>query len=72
MVLLDVPHAEQMVAYLKRHDIYTDSRRNQVVRMAPFLWNTSEDVDRTFRRIDKGLSTGAYQDVEVDTHGPVT
>ncbi len=72
MVLLDVPHAEQMVAYLKRHDIYTDSRRNQVIRMAPFLWNTSEDVDRTFRRIDKGLSTGAYQDVEVDTHGPVT
>jgi kynureninase len=72
MVLLDVPHAEQMVAYLKQHNIYTDSRRNRVVRMAPFVWNTAADIDRTFERIDEGISTGAYRDVHVDTHGPVT
>ncbi len=72
MVLLEIPDAEQLVAYLKRHHVYTDSRRNDVLRLAPFLWNTPADIDRAFALIEKGLSTGAYKEVPVDSHGPVT
>jgi len=72
MVLLEVPDAHKLTAYLKKHDIYTDSRRNEVVRMAPFLWNTTEDVHRTFDRIKEGLSSGAYTETNVASVGPVT
>jgi len=72
MVLLEVPEAHSLTAYLKAHDIYTDSRRNEVVRMAPFLWNTKAEVDRTFDRIERGLDTGAYREVTVSSDGPVT
>ena len=72
MVLLEVPEAHSLTAYLKAHDIYTDSRRNEVVRMAPFLWNTEAEIDRTFDRIERGLDTGAYREVTVSSDGPVT
>jgi len=72
MVLLEVPEAHKLTAYLKAHNIYTDSRRNEVVRMAPFLWNTEAEVHRTFDRIEKGLETGAYRETTVSSAGPVT
>ena len=72
MVLLEVPEAERLTAYLKQHDIYIDSRRDQVVRMAPFVWNTSADVDRTFEHIEMALSADEYRTLQVDAAGPVT
>lgn len=72
LVLLEVPDAERLSAYLKQHHAYTDSRRNQVVRMAPFVWNTTEEIDRVFDRIDTALSTGTYRTVDLDSTGPVT
>jgi kynureninase len=72
MVLLEVPEAEKLTAYLKAHDIYTDSRRNEIVRMAPFLWNTEAEVHRTFDRIEQGLDAGDYREVAVSSAGPVT
>ncbi len=72
MVLLEVPDAERLTAHLKRHDVYTDSRRGQVVRMAPFVWNTREDIDRTFGLIEKALAAGKYRTIQVDATGPVT
>lgn len=72
LVLLEVPEAECLVEYLKRHDVYTDSRRNTVVRMAPFVWNTADDIDRAFNLIEKALSSGSYRTLQVDAAGPVT
>ncbi len=72
MVLLEVPEAEKLTAYLKTRDIYTDSRQNEVVRMAPFLWNTAEEVHRTFDRIEDALSSGSYKDASAQSAGPVT
>ena len=72
MVLLDVPEAERLATYLKRHNVYTDSRRNQVVRMAPFVWNTPAEIDRTFELIETALSSGEYRTIQVDASGPVT
>ena len=72
MVLLEIPEAERMTRYLKTQHVYTDSRRNEVVRMAPFLWNTQEEVDRAFDTIEHALRSGAYQSHTPPDTGPVT
>lgn len=72
IVVLEVPDAHKLSAYLKTHDIYTDSRRNALLRMAPFLWNTADDVHRTFDRIETGLRSGDYESVSLSSPGPVT
>jgi hypothetical protein len=40
--------------------------------MAPFLWNTAEEIHRTFDRIEDALSSGAYREAPVESGGPVT
>jgi len=72
MVLLEVPDAERLTSYLKQHHVYTDSRRDEVVRLAPFVWNTADGIDRAFELIEKALSTGSYRTIQVDASGPVT
>lgn len=72
MVLLEVPEAERLTAYLKQRAVYTDSRRDEVVRMAPFVWNTLGEIDRTFDAIETAMSTGKYRSVSVEAAGPVT
>jgi len=72
LLLLEVPEAEQLSAYLKQHDVYTDSRRDEVVRLAPFVWNTTAEIDRAFELIEKALSSGAYRNLQVGATGPVT
>lgn len=72
MILLEVPDAQKLTAFLKQNAIYTDSRRDEVLRMAPFLWNTPDDVHRTFDRIEEALASGVYRDVTVQSSGPVT
>jgi kynureninase len=72
MVLLEIPEAERMTRYLKTQHVYTDSRRNDVVRMAPFLWNTQEEVDRAFDAIEDALHSGTYRSHAPPNDGPVT
>ncbi|PQJ33979.1 hypothetical protein BSZ35_04550 [Salinibacter sp. 10B] len=72
MILLEVPDAHKLTAHLKAQHIYTDSRQNEVVRMAPFLWNTEADVHTTFDHIEGALASGAYRHTSVSTSGPVT
>lgn len=72
MVLLEIPDAQKMTAHLKQHDIYTDSRKNEVVRMAPFLWNTRAEVTRAFDAIEDALHSDAYRSLSPSAGGPVT
>lgn len=72
MLLLEVPDAHRLSHYLKEHHIYTDSRQNEVVRMAPFLWNTPSEIDRTFDQIEDALRTDDYRSVPPASSGPVT
>jgi kynureninase len=72
MVILEVPEAEALCAHLKAQDIYTDSRKDQYLRMAPFVWNTPAEVDQTFDAIEDALDTGAYRDTALEASGPVT
>ncbi len=72
MVLLEVPDAHRLSLYLKQHHIYTDSRQDEVVRLAPFLWNTPSEVDRAFDRIENALRTGGHRQITVSASGPVS
>ncbi len=71
VVILEVPRAETVSAALKEAGIYTDSRLGSLLRMAPYLWNTVEDIDRTFDTLIRVLDTVHSPD-EVSRHGPVT
>jgi kynureninase len=74
MVILEVPDAHRLCEHLKQHAIYTDSRQNRYLRMAPFVWNTQADLARAFDRIEQALQTEAYRadDTFVSSAGPVT
>lgn len=73
MVIIEVDHADRLSAWLKGRDIYTDSRRSEVLRLAPFVWNTSAEIDRAFDLIEEAVETGAYLKLDsTGESGPVT
>ena len=73
MIVLAMPDADKMCAWLKTRGVYTDSRRGEVLRFAPFVWNTQEDIDRCVDAIAEALETGVHLRYEAPTEaGPVT
>jgi kynureninase len=73
MVLIEAPEATRLCEHLKTENVYTDSRRNEVIRMAPFVWNTRADVDRAFDAIERAVESGDYRTAAMpETIGPVT
>jgi kynureninase len=73
MVLVEVPEAKRLCEHLKTENVYTDSRRNEVIRMAPFVWNTEAEVHRAFDVIEDAVQSGEYRKTDVpETAGPVT
>ena len=73
MVILAVPAADKLCAYLKRRHIYTDSRQDRYLRLSPFVWNTPDEVDRAFDLITAAVASGDYLHVDKGkTVGPVT
>ncbi len=73
MVIVEAQRADLLSAWLKSRDIFTDSRQQRFLRLAPFVWNTAEEVDRAFDLIDEGVRRGAYLQYEAPVEaGPVT
>lgn len=73
MVLIEVNDAHALCEYLKTREIYTDSRKNAYLRMAPFVWNNAEEIDRAFAEIREALDTEAHLTADLQgTAGPVT
>ena len=75
MTILEIPGADKLCAYLKEQRIYTDSRQGRFLRLAPFVWNTTDEIDRTFDVIAESVASGAYLElgaVALDQAGPVT
>jgi len=74
MVVLEAPDAYRLCEHLKQHAIYTDSRQNWYLRMAPFVWNTEAELARAFDQIERALRTETYRTDEaiVSSSGPVT
>ena len=73
MLVMEVEDADRLVRWLKTRDVYVDARRGRLLRLAPFVWNTLDDVDRAFDAIEEGLTTGAHRQLAMDAEGgPVT
>lgn len=73
MVILEVEAADRLSACLKENGIYTDSRQGRYLRLAPFVWNTHEELARTCDVLTETVRSGAYLDGPAPTAtGPVT
>lgn len=60
MVILEVEAADRMCDFLKEHGVYTDSRRRRYLRLAPFVWNTMEEIDRALELVGEAAASGEY------------
>lgn len=60
MVILEMEKADLMARYLKTKHIYTDSRMGRYLRIAPFVWNTMGELERTYDLISEALASGSY------------
>lgn len=72
MLVVEVDEAGRLCEHLKQHAIFTDSRQDEVLRLAPFVWNTREEIERAFEEIEDSLSTGSYRSASPRRAGPVT
>ena len=73
MLVFAVDHADRLSSWLKTQGVYTDSRRGEVLRMAPFVWNTAGDVERAFDAVAEALRSGAHLAYDPPAEGgPVT
>ena len=73
MLILEVEAASQLCAYLKARGVYADSRQDRFLRMAPFVWNTTGELERAFDLIAEAVQTGAHHGAALpDAAGPVT
>ena len=73
MIVLEHDDADRLVRWLKTQDVYVDARRGRFVRLAPWVWNTADHVDRLFDAIGEARETGAHLELpEVEEGGPVT
>jgi kynureninase len=67
-----VPEANRLSEWLKTRDAFTDSRRNEALRLAPFVWNTPDEIGRVFEAVEEALTTGAHLRHAAEAAGPVT
>jgi kynureninase len=73
VVILEVEGADRLCEWLKTRQVYTDSRQARYLRLAPFVYNTADDIGRAFDTIAEGIEAGAHRDFEAPaTAGPVT
>ena len=73
MIVLGLDGADRMARWLKTQGLYVDSRRDQVVRLAPWVWNPAGDVDRLFDAVGHALESGEHLAMPAAAQGgPVT
>ncbi|MDZ4701366.1 MAG: aminotransferase class V-fold PLP-dependent enzyme [Rhodothermales bacterium] len=73
LLVFEVQGADRAAAYLKRRGILVDSRQGRYLRLAPFVWNTAEEVDRCFAILGEGLAGRRYlKERPENPAGPVT
>ena len=72
MLVLQHDDADAVVRWLKTRGVYVDARRGRLVRLAPWVWNTTAQIDRLFDALDEARATGAYRDLPALEGGPVT
>ena len=60
MVVLEMEAADRMCDFLKDRGVCTDSRQRRYLRMAPFVWNTTEEIDQALELIGEAAASGLY------------
>ena len=71
MVVLEVEHADLFSTFLKQHRILTDSRLGRYLRLAPFVWNPTEEVEAAMDFIVHAARSREYLSAAT-RFGPVT
>ena len=74
MLVFEVEHAKALSTYLKTLHVYTDSRQDRYLRLAPFVWNTEEEIERASAIIKEVLAKQLHLGASSSRHpgGPVT
>ena len=72
MVIVEVEGAGALSEWLKTAGVFTDSRQDRFLRLAPFVWNTSDEIGRAFDAVEEALRTGAHRAFRAEAGGPVT
>lgn len=73
MFVMSIPEAHLLSNFLKSRDVYTDSRKNTLLRIAPFVWNTRQEIEHTFSLIEEALRKKLHHSATLsNTSGPVT
>ncbi|MEL6770146.1 MAG: aminotransferase class V-fold PLP-dependent enzyme [Bacteroidota bacterium] len=73
MVIFEVAAADRLCEYLKTRGVYTDSRQGRFLRLAPWVWNTTAEVERALDEIAAAIRSGSHHAFEAPIHaGPVT
>jgi kynureninase len=73
MVIVEVDGADRLCEWLKTRRVFTDSRQERYLRLAPFVYNTHEDVERAFEMMEEGLKSGVHRTFDAPAAaGPVT
>lgn len=60
-VILDVPHAGEVVRELAARDVLVDFRPGAGIRLGPHFFNTDEEIERAVGEIKEILATKAYE-----------
>ena len=60
-VIIDVPHAGEVVRELGARDVLVDHRPGAGIRIGPHFFNTDEEVERIVHEIRNILDTKAYE-----------
>lgn len=73
MLVFEVDAADRLSSWLKSQGVYTDSRRGRLLRLAPFVWNTHDDVEHAFDAVAEALGSDAHLAYTAPAEGgPVT
>ncbi|MEM6782830.1 MAG: aminotransferase class V-fold PLP-dependent enzyme [Bacteroidota bacterium] len=73
MVIFEVEAADLLCEFLKTRGVYTDSRQGRFLRLAPWVWNTMEEVERALDEIAATTRSGSHRAFAAPIHaGPVT
>lgn len=74
LVIIEIEEADKLRQVLKeKYGILVDARQNRFLRLAPFVYNSVEQIKTAVQAILETVKDGKYKDVEiVKEGGPVT
>nr|BCX00480.1 MAG: hypothetical protein KatS3mg041_0526 [Bacteroidota bacterium] len=69
MLVLQIPEASRMASWLAQNGIFVDSRQNRRLRLAPFIWNSYDELAHVRAALEEALRTEAHLRDPIPTSG---